>query len=357
MGTYYDSYLTFANLPESFRNAVQPYIGQTTVPSDANALVANFVNMCAKQIMTRYEFLSNDFEKFYRGALPVGGYIQESYVLRLACREKTDKNTTSANRVAALLDPSINESNVGYFKLNKSYAYKVTTEEDVTKEAFTSPEALAEFIANQLATPFESLKADRYAVFKNFLQKVVAEVKTANTTYAGDIVLAGTFDPQGIAAADQQNALQFILAVKNLAASFDYDSTAYNAAKVVTNSKGKKLTVFMKSSVKKAVEVLIASGAYNMALVDLNNFDIIEVDDLGDVEDKTTQAGKTIHTVVGAIIIDDRAIRHYASYERSGAFYNPENGYTNTFLSAQDLLGYARWANVGRVSFQWTTTP
>jgi len=351
---FYQSYLTWDALPSAFKSAVQPYIGATTIPTDANAQVANFINMCAKQIMTRYEFINTDFERFHRGALPVGGFIQESYVPRLSCRTKTGVSDSAADIASALLSPAVNNPNVGYFKLNPAYAYKVTTEEDVTKEAFISEQNMADFIAKELATPFESLKADRYASFKHFLQSVITEVATANTGYEGDITINGAFSPTGYDSTAQSLALQFIMAVKNLAASFDYDSTKYNAANVVTNSRGQGITVFMKAAVKKAVEVLIASGAYNMALVDLKNFTIIEVDDLGD--SIVTSEDVTTTTTVGAIILDDRAVRWYTSYERAGAFYNPENGMTNSFLSAKDLLGYARWANIGRVKFVSSST-
>lgn len=337
----YDSYLTFDELPASFKNGIKPYIGTTTPPAEANGLVATLINTLAKQIVSRYEFLNNDFEKFYRGRLPVGGYIQDSYIPRIACKEEPTKDTPAADIAASLLSANPNPPSVGYIALNKSFSYKVTTADDVTKEAFISEESMADFISKQLATPFESLKADRYAVFKNFLQKVIAEVKTANTSYKGDVTITGEFDATAVDAAAQANALKFILSVKNLAASFNEDSTAYNVAGVVTNTRGKRITVFMKSAVKKAVEVLIASGAYNMANVDLSDFDIIEVDNLGD----------TTGTTVGAIVLCDDAMRWYSSYERQGAFYNPDTGWTNTFLAAKDMLAYARWADIGRISF------
>lgn len=353
MGDFYKSYLTWDALPSTFKSGIQPYIGATTIPTDANAQVAEFVNLCAKQIMTRYEFLNADFEKFHRGALPVGGFIQDTYMPRINCRTKTGVSDSGADIASALLSPAVASPDVGYFKLNPAYAYKITTEEDVTKEAFISEQAMADYIAKTLATPFESLKADRYANFKHFLQQIIGEVATENENFEGDITITGAFTPTGYDASAQALALQFILAVKNLAASFEYDSIKYNAAGVVTNSHKQPLTVFMKSAVKKSVEVLIASGAYNMANVDLKNFEIIEIDDLGD--SVVTEGATTTTTTVGAIILDNRAIHWYTSYERAGAFYNPENGMTNSFLSAKDLLGYARWANVGRVKFVATT--
>lgn len=351
----FDAYDTWDALPADFKTNIKPFLGTDTIPAEANAMVTSMINKLIEQIVTGYTATFDQFERFYESGKKMGGFLEDDYIPRVDGRTPTGRGDTAADITAAYFAPAFNDPVVSYFEYSDTLAYKVSTEEDITKEAFRDEASMSAYITKQVSVIFESLKADRRATVKHLLAGLPAEVLAENANWEGEIDIAGEYNPLGIDSTAAGLMTSTILAIKQLAASFEEDSEDYNANEVVHNAAGKELVLFIKSGVKNSIETLVSANTFNPEYLRAN-VTVIPVDDLGDSV-VTTEGGATITTTVAGMVIEAEAVRVREAFQRYGAFYNAENGITNTFLTVKDMYRFNRNSNVGVVNIVKTVPP
>lgn len=308
---------------------------------DLNAIYGQLVNMVAKQNNYGFEYRGIDISRFYKGFLAYGDAILDNYV---DVAEASDLpkliNAQGDNGGLRTVDPyNIKWADVkcAYYMGTYGLQYQVTTRDLEVKKAFISDSTVTNFLQRCRSVLPESLKLDRYLIFRNML--------TSNSIYkvVKDFSVKAASPSEPLFTAD--DAIAIITGIKQYADALQNDTRAYNKLGVMGGSDTSNLVLFINKGVMTALKTALKNIYHNE--VDFGVGSIIEIPDFGE---------NALADGQFACILDERGIYLYDTL--APYMWNIWNGkglYWNDFLSYQGKLAYALHRNAVKFTLSEVT--
>lgn len=333
MATLLDSIKTIFNdpqysdrIPQGTRTQItnMGYGVQELDSTTANAIYDAMVNKWAKQEIYSFEFNDVDLTRYDRGYLAYGDIIEDDYIDIMSARAFPTL-TQSGTVDPFVINKSVVEPSyfIGTFDLQ----YWVTTRTMEVKKAFISENAASNFVSRQRAVLPESLKLDRYLIFREFLASMpyakTVEIGIHKATAGGDLMSMLTPDEV------QEIALQIRLAVTAASKS----NSSYNRLGVMNSCTKKRMNLIINAGVRDLMKVVLYNSYHDTLDFGLPEENIIEISGFG-----TTAATAGMF----ACLIDEDAFRAYTTENPDMEnIYNPAGKYWNTWLTYQGKITYA----------------
>lgn len=321
-------------IPESVRTEITKNgfgnIGQWS-GDDLNAVYGALVNMVARQNNYGFEYHGIDLSRFHKGFLAYGDAILDNYV-DIATPTDLPKliNAAGDNDGVTTVDPyKIKWADVkcAYYIGTFGLQYQVTTRDLEVKKAFVSDSTVTNFLMRCRSVLPESLKLDRYLIFRNMLtQDAIYKVKKDF-----QITPASETEPLFTSA----DAIAIIAAIKQYAEAMQNDTRAFNKLGVMGGSAKSDLVLVINKGVLAALKTALRDIYHNE--VDFGVGSVLEIPDFGENALKDGQF---------ACILDERGVYDYdtlAPYHWN--IWNGAGLYWNDWLSYQGKLAYALHRN------------
>ena len=298
---------------------------------ELNAIYGQLVNMVAKQNNYGYEYNGIDLSRFHKGFLGYGDAILDNYV-DIATPTDLPKliNAKGDNGGLTTVDPyKIKWADVkcAYYTGTYGLQYQVTTRDLEVKKAFISDSTVTNFLQKCRSVLPESLKLDRYLIFRDMLTRdAIYKVKK-------DFVVAAASDSEPIFKGE--DAIAIITGIKQYADAVQNDTRAYNKLGVMTGTPKSELMLVINKGVMTALKTALKNIYHNE--VDFGVDDILEIPDFGENALKDGQF---------ACLVDKRGLYLYDTL--MPYMWNIWNGsglYWNDFLSYQGKQAYALHRN------------
>lgn len=310
-------------------------------PEEYNAIYGQLLNMVAKQQNFSFQYAGIDFEKYNKGFLAYGDAIIDNYI-DIADVKPLHKliNAAGDNGGVDTVDPyKINWANVktAYYVGTYGLRYKVTTRITDVKQAFISENNVTNFISQCKNVLPESLKLDRYLIFRNML--------ASSTIYAvsKDFSVTASNENEPIFTAEQ--ALTIISQIKNYSEALENNNNVYNKLGVYSNTPLENRVLFINKGIYNALATAMKNVYHNEI-----DFGVGRIELIPDFGETALTSGQF------AAILDDRGIYLYNTLDPyMWDIWNGEALYWNTSLSYQGKIAYALHRN--SVRFTLSETP
>lgn len=290
----------------------------------ANAIFDALVNKWAKQDIYSFEFNDIDLTRYDKGYLAFGDIIEDDYI-----------DIASANAMPTLSNGgSVDPFVINYPTVKPSYyigtyalQYSVTTRSMEVKKAFISENATNNFISRARSVLPQSLKLDRYLIFRNMLATM--PVAQSFTTTIATPTEADTFldmlSPENV----QDIIIKISLAVEAAAKS----STAWNKLGVMNSCPKKRMNLIINAGLYRIMKAVLYNSYHDAIDFGLDENQIIPISGFG-----STAAENGLF----AVLIDEDAFKAYTTeMPDMENIYNPRGKYWNTFLTYQGKMGYS----------------
>lgn len=302
----------------------------------ANAIYDVLVNKWAKQDLYSFRYMGVDLSRFHRGYLPYGDIIEDDYVDIATARQFPTLSQ------GGTVDPFIiNKANVkpSYYYGTFSLQYWVTTRTMEVKKAFISENALNSFIGRSRGVLPESLKLDRYLIFRNLL----ATMEYAKT-FSIDIDEPTSTSLISMLTPDQVQEIIANISLAVTAAS--QSSTAWNRLGVMNACEKRRQVLIINAGVYRLMKSVLYNSYHDTIDFGLPESQIIEINGFGSA---AATAG------LFAVLVDEDAFKDYTTeMPDMENIYNPAGKYWNTWLTYQGKLGYAMHAISAKFVFNET---
>lgn len=310
-------------IPEATRTNVEDL--RMAMIDDDNVSVANefmsaLLNKCVKSVVISKMF-SNPLKALKKGKKPLGDTVEEIYVNFL-------KGSTYDPEGKELLSRSLPDVKTVYHRMNYKQKYKVTVNQPELSKAFTSYDALEKFISNIIASLHNSAELDEFINMKQIIASAVENNAMKKITIA---------DPT----TSEQNAKDFILAVKTTSGLMVYPSEDFNGYLNVQATDLKPITTFSRyneqvlildtaTNTKVAVDVL--ASTFNMSVAEFNETKKIVIDTFPDKN-------------IRAVIVDEQFFQIFDDAVFFKSFENPDGMYNNYWLHVWQTQAYSPLVN------------
>lgn len=317
-------------IPEVTRNKIAQYgfgNADTYTPDDYNAIYGTMLNMVAKLQTFAFKYHGIDFEKYNKGFISYGDAIIDYYV-DIADVSTIPKliNAKGDNNGATSVDPyKIKWADVkqAYYIGTYDLQYQMTTRIYEVQKAFTSDGGVTNFISKTKSVLPESLKYDKYLIFRNML--------ASESIYAvkKDFKITPTSADEPLLTADQ--AIMIASQIKNYVSALKRDTRKYNKLGAMVGADAENLVLFMNEGIYNAMKTAVKNVYHNDIDFGLDNLQLIP--DFGE---------NALVTGQFACILDERGIYLWDTLRPyMWDIWNGSGLYWNTFLSYGGKIGYA----------------
>lgn len=328
----------YANrIPQDVRNNISRlgyYIESDNFDATAvTPFLSGMLTKVGKQLVEGFSWDDDVFATFYKGEVPVGGYIENDFV-GITAGEAYPKPLTDGQSVDPFVinKPSVT---VSYFAVNFGMQYWTTIADEQLSTAVISNETLANFIMESIGVLAKSYQLDKYLAVREMFGAgdIYGVTDTVNITSTGDSLT-------------EDEAINILKNLKARIKAIRKPQTQYNKKGVV-------------NGIKKSDEVLIINGVFwemvKSALrktyhneTDLDVDEVIEVDGFG-----TAGANAGMY----AALVSRKAVKLYDKQsQRSNNIYNPRGEYWNHFLKGWGWIGYANVAPACKFVLSYTAS-
>lgn len=336
------SYAT--RIPEATRNKITANgfgtAGEYT-PDEYNEIYDQLLNMVAKQVNYSFKYAGIDFEKYSKGFLAYGDAILDNYVdIADVGTIPTLINASGDNSGAKTVDPyTIKWANVktAYYIGTYDLQYQVTTRLTDVKKAFISDSSVTNFI-NQCRTVLpESLKFDRYLIFRNMLASEAIYAATKDFEITPSNENEPVFTPE--------QAILIISQIKNYVDALKFNTNSYNKLGVYSDTEADNVVIFMNMGIYNQLKTALKNVYHNEIDFGTTNLELIP--DFGETAATTGQF---------ASILDKRGIYLYDTLmPYMWDIWNGKGLYWNTYLSYQGKIAYGLHRNSIRFTLSEVT--
>lgn len=287
-------------------------------------VLAPFINgmlvKIARQEVEKYTFEGSDFGRFYKGNVPVGGYIETDYISPMDAEGYPLKlNEGDWVNPYIVHKPKVKTT---YFAMNWGLQYWTTITEEQLSTAFTSEEALGDFVEKAVGVLVDSLHLDRYLIIREMFG-------------AGDIygqTKAITVAATSTASLTEAEALEIVQTIRLTAEGIKKSNTQYNKADVLNNIRDDDLVLVISSGMLAIIETAMKKIYHNELDLGVKPENILKVDGFG-----TTGATAGMF----AALVSERGVKLYdKTSERTAVAYNERGDYWNHFLRSAGWIGY-----------------
>ena len=311
-------------IPEAVRNNISRlgyYIQSdafdpTAVTPFLNAMLAKI----GKQMITGYQWDNNVFDRFYKGDIPVGGYIEEDFI-GVQAGEAYPATLTDGTSV----DPFVIKkpsTTVTYFAVNFGMQYWTTIADEQLSTAVLSNETFSNFIGEAIGVLAKSYHLDKYLA--------VREMFGAGDIYGQTVATTITSSGDSFS---QTEAIEIVKVLKSYIKATRKPSTAYNKAAVLNAMSASDQVLIINTVIYEMLK-----DALRTVYHDEIDFDceIMEVDGFG-------ETGATAGQY--SALVSANAVKLYDKQsERTNNIFNPRGEYWNHFLKGWGWIGYSNTA-------------
>lgn len=310
-------------IPVSVRNKITANgFGSTDyAPDELNAIYSTLYNMIAKQTNHAFKYYGIDFEKYNKGVLGYGDIIIDNYIdLADVGTIPTLMNSQGTNSGLTTVDPfAIKWANVktAYYVGTYELQYTMTTRYLEVQKAFISDANVSNFISLCRSVLPESLKYDRWLIFRHMLASEAIYAKSADYVLSADEI-------------SPEDALQIILMIKNHADAMSNMTTAYNKLGVTNATPMEDMVLWINKGVYNAIKNAMKNVYHNEI-----DFGVGKVELLPDFGETALTTGQF------ASLTDRRGIYLYDTLPPfMDTIWNGKGLYWNNHLSYQGKIAY-----------------
>lgn len=314
-----------ARIPQAVRDNISAlgyYIeSENFDPTAVTPFLNGMLTKVGKQLVEGFTWDDNAFETFYKGEVPVGGYIENDFI-GLVAGEKYPVELPQDGSI----DPfKINKPNVKatYFAVNFGMQYWTTIADEQVSTAVISNETLANFIAEAIGVLAKSMQLDKYLAVREMFG-------------AGDIY--GITDTVTITSTGEsfteEEAINIYKHLTTRIKAIRKPQTQYNKAEVVQGLSKSDEVLIINSTIWEMVKSALRKTFHNEDDFDVD--EIIEIDGFGA---NGASAG------MYACIVSRKGVKLYDKQaSRTNNIFNPRGEYWNHFLKGWGFIGYANTA-------------
>jgi len=258
----------------------------------------------------------NKLGVFKKGMLEFGADIEEIFV-SMAQANHFDVSVAESE-VFKRKQPDVKAM---FHRVNREDFYKVTIEDAQLKRAFLSNDGLGKLVSSIINSLYSGDNYDEYVLMKELFAQY-------QNNYAYVEV------PKVI---DQDTALDFFRAVRQVSTDMTFMSTKFNKQGVKQYTERGDQILFLHKNVDTFLNTDLLSWVFNKENVDFNT-QVVILDDFGSMAD--TQA----------VLVDRNWFMVYDKLFETRNQYNSEGMYTNYWLHHHQLLSTSQFQNAVRFS-------
>lgn len=322
-------------IPEVTTEHDLPQVGEYIVgyPAMANEFVTALLNRIA-QVRVKSAVFNNAWAKFKKGLLEFGETVEEVFV------QITKARAFRADKAASReFKRSIPDVKTAFHIMNYRVQYPATIQNEDLRRAFTSFDALDDFIARVISNLTTAAEYDEYLLFKYLVIKGVNEGAIKVETVTGD---------------NQAMATAFRAASNKL----PFLSDKYNEAGVITNTPKEDQYILMDAAYNAEFDVDVLSAAFNMGKAeyigkleliddfttfDNERFEVIRAE--SDQIKAITDAELANMANIKAILIDQEWFQVYDNLMQMSENYVASGLYWNYYLNVWKTVSFSPFSN------------
>ena len=302
-------------------------------PSLANEFISSLVNRIAF-VRIKSATFNNAYAKFKKGYLEFGETVEEVFV------QITKARAFRADKAAAReFKRTIPDVKSAFHIMNYRVQYPATIQNEDLRRAFTSFDALDDFIARVISNMTTAAEYDEYLLFKYLLIKGVNQGAIKVQTVNGDNKAMAT------AFRAASNKLPFL-------------SDQYNEAGVITNTPKADQNIFMDAAYNAEFDVDVLAAAFNMdkaeymgkleliddfTTFDNERFEVIRQE--SDQIEEVTATELANMANVKAILIDTEWFQVYDNLTQMTENYVASGLYWNYYLNVWKTVSFSPFSN------------
>ena len=323
------------SIPEVTTEHDLPQVGEYIVgyPAMANEFVTALLNRIA-QVRVKSAIFNNAYAKFKKGYLEFGETVEEVFVQITKARAfRADK---AASREFKRTIPDVKTA---FHIMNYRVQYPATIQNEDLRRAFTSFDALDDFIARIISNLTTAAEYDEYLLCKYLLIKGVNQGAIKVQTVTGNNQAMAT------AFRATSNKLPFL-------------SDKYNEAGVITNTPKADQYIIMDAAYNAEFDVDVLSAAFNMdkaeylgklelvddfTTFDNERFEVIRGE--SDQIETVTDAELANMANVKAILIDQEWFQLYDNLTQMTENYVASGLYWNYYLNVWKTVSFSPFSN------------
>lgn len=310
-------------IPEATRNNIQDIqevMGDPNSAVVANEFAAALLNMIIKQVIITKLF-SDPLKTLKKGTKPLGDTVEEIYVNFIKAKQYDPTG-------AELLQRNLPDVKAIYHRMNRQDKYKVTISPEQLYKAFASYDKLNSFIQNIINTLYNSSELDEFVLMKQLLKQAIDNNAMKVVTVADPLL-------------SEQNAKDFIKAVKTVSGGMEFPSTEYNAyldsqstdlVPITTFSKKSEQILIIDNATNVGLSIDVLASIFNMTVAEFNETRKIVIDAFPDPD-------------MRACLVDEMFFQVYDDLVTFRDFENGEGLYRNYYLHVWQTLAYSTLVN------------
>lgn len=287
-------------------------------PTAITPFLSGMLTKVGKQLVEGFQWDDDIFSTFYKGEVPVGGFIENDFI-GITAGEAYPKTLTDGQTVDPFVinKPSVA---VSYFAVNFGMQYWVTIADEQLSTAVISNETLANFVMESIGVLAKSWQLDKYLAVREMFgaAPIYGVTDTITITSTGDSF-------------SENEAIEILQHLKSRIKAIRKPQTQYNVRGVVNGMKKSDQVLIINGVVWEMVKAALRKTFHNETDLDVD--EIIEVDGFG-----TKGAEKGLF----ASIVSRQAVKLYDKQaQRSNNIFNPRGEYWNHYLKGWGWIGYA----------------
>lgn len=287
-------------------------------PTAITPFLSGMLTKVGKQLVEGFQWDDDIFSTFYKGEVPVGGFIENDFI-GITGGEAYPKTLTDGQTVDPFVinKPSVA---VSYFAVNFGMQYWVTIADEQLSTAVISNETLANFVMESIGVLAKSWQLDKYLAVREMFgaAPIYGVTDTITITSTGDSF-------------SENEAIEILQHLKSRIKAIRKPQTQYNVRGVVNGMKKSDQVLIINGVVWEMVKAALRKTFHNETDLDVD--EIIEVDGFG-----TKGAEKGLY----ASIVSRQAVKLYDKQsQRSNNIFNPRGEYWNHYLKGWGWIGYA----------------
>ncbi len=310
-------------IPEATQQNIISVQEAMTDPNNAvvtNEFMSMLLNMIIKQVI-HSKLFSDPLKSLKKGKKPLGDTVEEIYVNFLKAKQYDPTG-------AELLSRELPDVKAVYHRMNRQDRYKVTVNPEQLFKAFASYQNLDSFIANIINTLYNSSELDEFILMKEL-------IKQAYEQNAMKVVEVA--DP----CASEQNAKDFIKAVKTVSGDMQFPNSNNNAwltaqstdrNPLITFSKKNEQVLILSNPTDVAVNIDVLASVFNMSVAEFNDTRKIIIDAFPDPD-------------IRGALVDEQFFQVFDDLVMFKDFENGEGLYKNYYLHVWQTLAYSPLVN------------
>lgn len=322
-------------IPEVTTEHDLPQVGEYIVgyPAMANEFVTALLNRIA-QVRVKSAVFNNAWAKFKKGLLEFGETVEEVFV------QITKARAFRADKAASReFKRSIPDVKTAFHIMNYRVQYPATIQNEDLRRAFTSFDALDDFIARVISNLTTAAEYDEYLLFKYLVIRGVNEGAIKVETVTGN---------------NQAMATAFRAASNKL----PFLSDKYNEAGVITNTPKEDQYILMDAAYNAKFDVDVLSAAFNMdkaeymgkleliddfTTFDNERFEVIRQE--SDQIEAITDAELANMANIKAILIDQEWFQVYDNLMQMSENFVASGLYWNYYLNVWKTVSFSPFSN------------